>query len=678
MLFRFAVIADTHVNPSETDNISPFESHRLTNARLHHTVNVLNALKPSFVVHVGDMVHPVPEAKSYPQAVAQFRAAVEPLQAPLHLVPGNHDCGDKPADYVPAGSICAEYVALYRNHFGQHYYGFSSHGCRFIVINTSLHNSGLPEEAAQVEWLEAELELHARERRFLFVHYPPFVAHAQEPGHYDNIDEPGRGWLLGLLARHAIEAVFTGHVHNFFLNRHASTPLFLMPSTAFVRADYAEMFQVTQPPGHENGRNDAAKLGVLVIDVYGDRIVPQFIRTLNDADGAGTVQHDWPRLPPAAGPLAAPGIDLRHDWTAIHSIPYSSMLDEFRRKQARNDYSLLALWEMGVRELRVPLDDLLCDGSRERMALAASFGSRFTVFRFGLPCAEEMASLHQHRSMLAGLEVVLRWPPIADLGVNIAALKELTGLPIILSRFWNASGESRDGRQIKLLVDHGFTVDDPELPRLLERLSPHSADGVVFRIGCNLAAHEGIERAVAWAQASGLAAQVHVRLADDSPAVARTDEWHNMRRVLVTALCSHGHRGHRVFLDTLTDVDRGYFPRVGLIDRLYNPRLAGRALRNLNGALSELPVITELGWTQAETVLVGQAVANGLTVFLILPENCVVSWRIDVPSQLSDARWSALDLITGDQQPLTPQSDANGGSHLAGRAGAPALLIAGC
>jgi len=667
-LFRFAVIADSHVNPSEHDRISPFESHRLTNERLRHTVAVLNALQPAFVVHVGDMIHPVPEAVSYPLAVRQFRDTMAGLACPVHLVPGNHDVGDKQADYVPAGTIRSEYVDLYSRHFGPHFYSFDEQGWHFAVINTSLVNSGLPQEREQAAWLEADLAAHAARRTFLFMHYPPFVATPDEHGHYDNIDEPGRSWLLDIVARHKVAAAFTGHVHNFFLNRHADTNFYLMPSTAFVRADYSETLHVDQPPEHENGRNDVAKLGIMVVDVHAETFVPRFVRTFAGGEpGQALAQRDWPRLPPAAGELPGPGVELRHGWTALYDIPYSSMLDEFRRKRARNDYPILALWEMGVRRLRVPLDDLLDAASRARMQAVAALGSRFAVFHFGWPDETALELVRRHRDLLDGLELILRWPPPDDLQARLASTRERAGMPLILSRFWNASGESRDGKQVKLLVDHGFTTGD-DLPGALD---PAAIGGLVFRIACDTTARTGIAQAVAAAQGRGLRAQVHVRLADDSPARARCDEWRNTCRVLETALCGHFHRGHRVFLDTLGDVDRGYFPRTGLIDRRGNPRLAGRALRNLNGVLSELPPVDVLSWHQTGEGLLGVARAGGKVLLLALNEMPDQAWDFEVPGLQGRHEGRRVDLGTGAQA----EAGASGDCHFRCDAGAPALWI---
>lgn len=620
-LFRFAVVADSHVNPSDIDEISPFASHRLTNTRLRHTITALNAAAPDFVVHVGDMVHPVPEAVSYPQAVQMFREATAALRAPLHLVPGNHDTGDKCADYVPAGSIEEAYAERYETHFGKHFYSFDAHDCHFIVINTSLINAAMPREAAQAAWLEADLAANAGRRCFLMMHYPPYVASADEPGHYDNIDEPGRSWLLALLARHQVRTVFTGHVHNFFFNRYGNTDIFLMPSTAFVRADYAEMFRVTQPSGHENGRNDDAKLGFMLVDVYPQAVVPRFVRTFDDARaGDAGSQRDWPALPARLARAPRLGIDLRQGWTELHDIPYSSMLDEFRRKKARNDYPILALWEMGIRNLRVPMDDLLDPATRARMSALRQQGIYFTVFHFGWPHESSLEVAQAHAHLLDGIELVLKWPLPEDAPERLASLRERLGVPVAISRFWSAAGGSRDGKQIKLLVDHGFQgPQDPHLPDAAA-LGP-GVDRLVFRVSHQTPAHVGIAQAMQACAERGLRAHVHVRLASDTPALAELHAWRNAMRALQAAFCAQALPEATIYLDTLADVDRGYFPRAGLIDRLGNPRLGSRVIRNLHGSLSEWPALQPCSWTSVPGGLVGRARCGDGAAILVIPED---------------------------------------------------------
>ena len=675
-LFRFAVVADSHVNPSDIDEISPFASHRLTNTRLRHTIEAVNAAAPDFVVHVGDMVHPVPEAVSYPQAVRMFREATAALQAPLHLVPGNHDTGDKCADYVPAGSIQEAYAERYETHFGQHFYSFDTDDCHFIIINTSLINAGLDREKAQAAWLEEDLAAHADRRCFLMMHYPPYVASADEPGHYDNIDEPGRSWLLELLARHQVRTVFTGHVHNFFYNRHRDTQFFLMPSTAFVRADYAEMFRVTQPAGHENGRNDDAKLGFMLVDVYPQAVVPRFVRTFERVREADpTPQRDWPALPAplARGPRL--GIDLRHGWTELHDIPYSSMLDELRRKKARNDYPILALWEMGIRSLRVPLDDLLDPATRERMAALRQLGIYFTVFHFGWPNENSLGVAQKHAPLLDGIELILKWPLPEDHGQRLLSLQARLGVPVAVSRFWSAAGGSRDGKQIKLLVDHGYQgADDPHLADAAT-LSPQTGvDRLVFRISHTTPAHAGIAEAAAYCSARGLHAHVHVRLASNTPAQGAPDAWHNAMRAAQAAFCAQTVPGATIFLDTLADVDRGYFPRAGLIDRLGNPQLGSRIIRNLHGALSELPPLDAgVTWTPVPGGLMGEARSAGNAVWLILPEQENAPAALSSPKFGNNLRYTNLvDGISGEWAQISASRSGNVTSF-----DEPVLLYAG-
>ena len=51
----------------------------------------------------------------------------------------------------------------------------------------------------------------------------------------------------------------------------------------------------------------------------------------------------------------------------------SGAVDEFRRKIARNDYPIMAIWEMGIRGLRVPIQDLEDEKTRTRYNIIFRF-----------------------------------------------------------------------------------------------------------------------------------------------------------------------------------------------------------------------------------------------------------------------------------------------------------------
>ena len=253
-LFTFAVVTDTHVNFGETECNSEFEINKRANGRLRHVVRDLNRRDLAFVMHLGDVVHPVPAlADLYEQAAARFREIAAELHHPLYLAPGNHDIGDKPIVWGPGGVVREEFIELWNRNFGPNYQAFEHGDCRFYLVDAQIINSGLALEAEQKAWLEADLAeaADAGKRLFLGTHYPPFLTEAGEDEHFDNIAEPGRSWLLNLLERHGAEALFSGHVHNFWYNRHGVTDCYALPSTAFVRQDYAEIFRASPPP--ENG-----------------------------------------------------------------------------------------------------------------------------------------------------------------------------------------------------------------------------------------------------------------------------------------------------------------------------------------------------------------------------------------------------------------------------------------
>lgn len=78
LLFRFAVIADTHVNPHDGRTSSPFATNALANERGSSAIADIDRHDPLLVVHVGDLVHPVPELPSFEPACERFARSHRP------------------------------------------------------------------------------------------------------------------------------------------------------------------------------------------------------------------------------------------------------------------------------------------------------------------------------------------------------------------------------------------------------------------------------------------------------------------------------------------------------------------------------------------------------------------------------------------------------------------------
>lgn len=586
-IFEIALISDTHVNEAEDFSASPYPANAEANPRARHIFNQVAASAAAFVVHLGDMVNPVPELPSYSQAADNFKAIASTLSVPVHLVPGNHDIGDKPVDWMPAGMVNAENIAIYEKHFGQHFYSFDYDNVHFVVLNASLINSGDPSEATQRNWLESDLEENIGRRTFFFIHYPIYVSSPTEAPSYDNIDEPGRGWLLGLIKTYKPEALFCAHVHNFWYDVYGDTEMYVMPSTCFVRHDYSEMYRIDG--GDQFGRNDSAKLGYVTLSVFETGHVASYHRTYGQgqAAGASPVSVAYPRTHIKTTNVDRVAVDMRHAWAEELTVAPSGAVDEFRRKTARNDYPLMALWEMGICGMRVPIQDLMDARVRRRMALMCDVGHKFQVYQYDIPDAATCAAIAKHADLIDQLEIVISWDRRADLLPAIAALKVESGVPILLSRVNRKDAAKTSGGRYNHLISHGFSIG--EIDELTEFAKAEGAalDGFLFSIPREEAPSSTISLLDKFASKTGKRPVLYVKSTSGSPWASYQDDTANAIRIAETVMAATASKETYVVLDTFADADRGYFVRTGLVDRRFNPRLAGRMLTALMGRLSD-------------------------------------------------------------------------------------------
>ncbi|MDP6778181.1 MAG: metallophosphoesterase, partial [Candidatus Latescibacteria bacterium] len=538
------------------------------------------------------VVNPVPHLESCGEAIECFRSIFSKLKSPLHVIPGNHDIGDKPVDWMPASNVNDRFIRHYEENHGRHYSLIAHRGCRFVFLNAQLFNSGHQAEREQQCWLESELEASGGQRSFVFMHYPPFITHPDEDTNYDNLDEPARTWLLEILAKHKVTALYAGHVHNLMFNRYGDLDLYVLPSTCFVRHDYAEMFR--DRPADEYGRNDASKLGLFIVRVYEDGQVNRFVRsngaTLGPDEVPGSSVASLHSLHSDECTAAPVGLELRHPWTEEMDIPASGAIEEFGRKRVRNDYPLFALWEMGAAAFRLPLQDLLDPGTRARIEAMAARGQRFRFYAYGVPTEAALDSISGNRSQVDALEIALR-PDRLDASLpRMQDLHEETGVPSLLS--FMRSGEGHGGRATyKHLVDHGFLPNEGEvLGHLFGRPDVRRAfQGALFRVNLDRPPLESLESIAAVVRDLGIRTSVMLRIAANSLAESNTDDRAICCRVAETLAAAHLLQSLDVFFDTLIDVDRSYFARNGFYDRLCNPRSSAHVFRHLNTLLQHHP-----------------------------------------------------------------------------------------
>ena len=662
-LFTFAVIADSHMTEADAaanaDVDISFDRTRfeLGNARSRHVVHAINRLEPDFLVHLGDITHPVPRSPDYDDSARQFHEVYAQLTCPLHLVPGNHDVGEKLFPAPPAGqsayTISAETIAAYERAFQPQFYSFEHEDCLFVVINGMIVNSGLDCEAEQRDWLERLLADNDGRRVFVFSHYPPYLAEPGETQHYDAIDEPGRGWLLDLLRRHRVEAHFAGHVHNYFDNRYGDTRYYVLPSICFLRHDYHTLFNVG--PGRGQGVNDVAKLGYAVVDVYQRGHVNRIVRTYGATLWPGETPPAEPRRVPPIDPANLPagtlGIDLSEAWCNTADVRTPWGLDAFRRKELRNDYPLLALSEMGVGKLRVPLDDLLDGRTRARMADLKAMGYAFTMFSFGVPGAAAVAAMTDHA------DLVDQWEVVASLTEARAVIRSIVD---------GAGGKSPPVRLNAYRPDieafstsHGLRVDERGAVEALLALdrAREVIGGVVFGVARDEPALSAIRSARASVDGLGVAASVHLPFA--SQRACPDGEQGELNRLAEAVAAAAALPDVEVFVDNFTDIDRGYFFRRGLVDRLYNPDKGSRVVRHLHVALAPGCALGE-----PQVVAGGSAVSldtSGAPAVLVLADGEAPIGRLPggarTTGQGGEGRW--IDLASGDIVDVSWRADAS-------------------
>ena len=633
-LFSYAVVADTHLNQNDLECNSPFEVNRLANARLRWVIADLNTRDISHVIHLGDIVHPVPSMGDlYVDSAARFSEQTATLKHPLYVIPGNHDVGDKPIEWGPAGTIRQSFLDAWSDNFGDHYFAHQHHGIWFIGLNIQLLGSGLPLEQEQNLWLESTLHQHQGERIMLFTHYPPFLFSEDEGEHYDNLSIDSRNWLLSLIDQFQIEALFAGHVHHFWYNRYHQCDCYLLPSTCFTRQDYSEMFRIG--PAEELGRNDADKLGYLLVHVYENRQLIEMVRSYGSATDPKASVSILERVAPVnaqTNDYPVMGFDLRQDWCEQVQIPPSGGLDEFDRKWVRNDYGLLALWEMGVRYLRIPVADIVDPTRRQRLIDLHHLGFCFTAYSFGCPGVEVINIVKQHPGLVQQWEIGFRERiGNPDEVNNLSLLKEM-GIRIFATPVLDKASVLASGKKYYHVINHGFNLATFDAAKASDAEMISAAivdvfDGIVVRCSFDDSIEKTFEL-INWAKKHyDMESILHLRLTADNPADYQNDNQLISKRIAETMALAWFNPQTRVFCDTLSDNDRGYFPRSGVLDRRFNPKSGFHVVKCMHGLISKLGNPQDLKIQSNDSVLEKLQIETSNGEFnLLLNQSEPASW----------------------------------------------------
>ncbi|MEC9434432.1 MAG: metallophosphoesterase [Pseudomonadota bacterium] len=200
---RIAQISDTHLAPGQAEIDANFDA----------LAAWIRAERPDLVVHSGDVTRDAPGA---PEELDYARARLAELPVPVAVIPGNHDVGDNPGDggYVPPSPVGPGPLAAWEAVFGVDRFTRDIGGWRVVGIDAQLFLSGLPDEAAQWDWLATQLATSAPVA--LFTHKPLFRETPDEPDDptpFRYAPRAARERLVRMIRGSNVKLVGCGHVH---------------------------------------------------------------------------------------------------------------------------------------------------------------------------------------------------------------------------------------------------------------------------------------------------------------------------------------------------------------------------------------------------------------------------------------------------------------------------------
>lgn len=197
---------------------------------------------PDVVLVTGDLVD-----AGAPEEYAHLRELLAAIEAPLYIIPGNHDARDAMVRafpdqrYWPGEGDFLHYV-------------IDDHPLRLIALDTVVPGASHGEIcAARRDWLDRRLAEEPERPTVIFMHHPPFACGITG---IDAIGLNGADELAAVVRAHPqVERVLCGHVHRPVQARWGGTVASVAPSTAHqlsldLRPDATATF-IFEPPGYQ-------------------------------------------------------------------------------------------------------------------------------------------------------------------------------------------------------------------------------------------------------------------------------------------------------------------------------------------------------------------------------------------------------------------------------------------
>ncbi len=581
-LFEFVVISDSHYMLDPGGDSLEFENRRKQSVRREVALRMAAALAPEFVVHNGDMVQEYPDNaerfyKSMDESLEQMRACgIAP-----YYVAGNHDIGDKPDPTAPASHVSREVLDWYHRRFGQSWYSFDQEDCHFVVLNSQIMNGTLPDAAEQEAWVEKDLAAHAKKRLFILLHMPPYLFDETESsmGHYDNLANPARTWLLDLVRVYKVEMLLGGHVHFAFFDHLEDARYAVLASPVFTRPGFSCLFAGSPPP--ERGRNDVPKFGFYLMRVRSDSTDLHFIRTAGVEKFSPNTEERLITRVSGTLPHSPFGITLSQPLSTTAEIPRA--WPAAIREKVRNDYPLLACMEMGVGYVRAPLTDFLDTFQRRRLEILRKEGVRLNAVVIFSEELDILGAMSQIRPRIDGLEIQIAgtlYPSEKCIEV-IKAIQERFSVSVTLSPI--VCREATSGKQFPRFR---LGCTPQEIPMINQFLAGKGV--AIERVICKLNNDQSLCNQIQ--EIAEITPFSHIANIDFSLEFSAPNDQINANLAAEALFSMATMPGSRIYFEPLSDLDRTMDVTHGLLDTLCNPRAASCTLQSLNTIMYSGPL----------------------------------------------------------------------------------------
>lgn len=219
---RIAQISDTHLS----------DRHGFFHDNFLRVVEAVNAWAPELVVHTGDLsINGADRGADLSFSAAEMAR----FDAPVLMLPGNHDVGEEPGFMQLHQPTDARRLARYDMLVGPDRWTRDAGRWRLIGINAQVIGTGLPREAEQDRWLRAELAAAGDRPVGVFTHKPLFFPRRLDGDRPGEIFLPAgaRARLFSLFRRHAVRFVASGHLHKYLDVAVGGTRFVWAPATAY-------------------------------------------------------------------------------------------------------------------------------------------------------------------------------------------------------------------------------------------------------------------------------------------------------------------------------------------------------------------------------------------------------------------------------------------------------------